>query len=94
MKKKYANKSPLMRFFHKYTGFIVMAIVGTVVIGAWYWYDVTDDSVFFEGWLCINIIKLSLNNFQHDNLTEHEHIRLHEISEQCFADEQFIAVEH
>ena len=86
MRDKYANKSPAMRFFHRYTGYITVAIFLGIVIPAWLYYDSTQ--FFFEGWDCgtINQYLLTGNDFgftPHDKLTEDEHIRIHEIYEQC-----------
>ncbi len=73
---KYANKSPRMRFFHKYTGLIVLSII-LVTVGL-SWAYTTSTQVFFEGWACEQI-----NGMDHTELIGDEHTRYHEIFEEC-----------
>ena len=73
---KYAKKTPKMRFFHKYTGVIVLSII-LVTIGLVWGYNETT-KVFFEGWSCEQI-----NGMDHTILFGDEHTRYHEIFEEC-----------
>jgi len=92
MRDKYTNKTPVMRFFHKYTGFIICGIAIAIIGPIWYLYD--EQSFYFENWSCIDVIKISLNFSSHELLTMTEHVRYHEILKQCFDDEMFIEFEH
>ena len=73
---KYANKTPGMRFFHKYTGLIVLSIILTIIAIAWLY--TTSTQVFFEGWSCEQI-----TNMDHNTLFDDEHTRYHEIQLEC-----------
>ena len=73
---KYAKKSPKMRFFHKYTGSIVLGILITVILLVWVYNE--SQAVFFEGWQCNDIVTLI-----GDELTPKENIRLNEIVAEC-----------
>lgn len=78
---KYANKTPAKRFFHKYTGSIVLFILITIILIVWIWNGTTQ--VFFEGWNCEQIKELGL-----EGLTVRELERWVEIAGEC-QDEQF-----
>ena len=73
---KYSNKTPRMRFFHKYTGLIVLSIILVVIATAWLYS--TSTQVFFEGWNCEQI-----NAMDHMTLFDEEHTRYHEIHAEC-----------
>ena len=73
---KYKNKSPRMRFFHKYTGLIVLSIVLTIIGIVWA-YD-NSLQVFFEGYDCTMI-----DLMDHRELFGKEHERFHEIYADC-----------
>jgi len=80
-REKYANKSKVMRFVHKNTGYLVVTVfllIATVIYFTW-----EDERIFFETWSCIHIEDLALDEFNHDNLTIDEHFRLHEIIITC-----------
>lgn len=47
---KYANKSPLMRFVHKYTGWLVLT-AGLLVLAMW-WNYIQVEQDFYETWTC------------------------------------------
>ena len=47
---KYGNKKPLMRFVHKYTGYIIVGGILAVAIPLYLDYDQKAD--FFERWTC------------------------------------------
>ena len=76
MRDKYAKKTPRMRFFHKHTGSIVLAILITVIFMVWIYNETT--KVFFESWSCSQI-----NGMDHDELLNRDHTRYHEIFEEC-----------
>ncbi len=65
-----------MRFFHKYTGVIVLSIV-LVTIGIVWAYD-NSLQVFFEGYTCEQIYAMD-----HRELFGKEHERFHEIQIAC-----------
>ena len=73
---KYSNKTPAQRFFHKYTGIIVLSIILTIIFISWGYMETT--KVFFEGWSCEQI-----RSMDHTILFGDEHIRYHEIYDGC-----------
>jgi len=76
MRKKYANKTPLKRFLHKYTGIIVLTIILSVVILFWTYNEV--NKVFFENWTCNEISEMKLSDLDQKSVT-----RYHEIISEC-----------
>lgn len=87
---KYGNKSPLMKFVHKNTGFLVCFGILAVAV-PWWFYEVNSQE-FFESWSCSNIQSYLLtydqeiypNDFpDHNHLSEKQHERLHEIILEC-----------
>lgn len=83
---KYGNKGPVAKFFHKNTGFIVAAILITSLYLVWSY--TASEMYFFETWPCwkLNEYLLTSNQYgfpPHDELTEEEHTRLHEIYREC-----------
>lgn len=87
---KYGNKTPLMKFLHKNTGFIVCGIILAIAVPL-YLYEVNSHE-FFESWSCGMMQAYLLTYDQeirdrgypdHDNLSEKQHIRLHEIIQEC-----------
>ena len=90
---KYGNKSPAKKFLHRYTGFIVCGalLASTVPLIL----IILEDQAFFEGWSCgkINQYLLTDEDFgfvSHDELTEEDHLRLHEIYLECGGDNEII----
>lgn len=90
MKEKYGNKSPLMRFIHKNTGFLVCFGILAVAV-PWYFYE-TNSQEFFEGWSCDRLQTYVLlynqdiykENFpDHEHLSEEQHMRFHEVIGEC-----------
>ena len=86
MRDKYANKTPLMRFFHKYTGFIFCAIVLSIAIPWWVDYD--SNLEFYDRWGCEQIKAYiytgeSFCQTPHDELSNTQHLGLHEIINEC-----------
>lgn len=82
MRDKYADKPPLARFFHRYTGLITFAIIISIVAVSWLYYENT--TVFFEHWSCNQVMSMSL-----DELTPKEFLRYEEIRAECL-DAQFM----
>ena len=87
---KYGNKSPFMKFVHKNTGYIVVGIFLAIAIPVFY--SMMESQEFFEKWSCGNLewYALSYNqefhkqNFpDHDNLTEEQHTKFHEVIAEC-----------
>ena len=87
---KYGNKSSLMKFVHKNTGYIVALGFGIVVITAWL--SITEQQEFFEKWTCGNLEWYALSYNQdifkqdfpdHDHLTEEQHNKFHEVIAEC-----------
>ncbi len=76
MRDKYENKTPVMRFIHRNTGYITISIVVPLLIISWMYYESTQ--VFFESWSCLGIMTVD-----DESLTELESIRYHEIVEDC-----------
>ena len=86
MRDKYANKSPVMQILHRYTGLIVVMICLPIMVFVWMDYD--KSQMFFEAWPCNTINSYAfLDNVRgfpsHDELSEDEHVRFHEIYEEC-----------
>lgn len=50
MKEKYGNKSPVMRFVHKYTGYIIASIILAIAIPIYLDYD--SNTTFYQRWTC------------------------------------------
>jgi len=76
LRDKYTNKTPVMRFLHKYTGGIGFSIIVVVIAISWYYYD--DSIVFFENWPCYAIYDMKT-----EGMTDKEHIRHQEIVKEC-----------
>tara|TARA_B100000470_G_scaffold172260_1_gene136583 strand:- start:897 stop:1166 length:270 start_codon:yes stop_codon:yes gene_type:complete len=53
MRKKYADKPPVARFFHKYTGFIVMGSILAIAGMSYLWYDSTLE--FYDRFTCSDV---------------------------------------
>jgi len=81
-----------MKFFHMYTGYIVIASVMSIIAITWLYYETSQ--MFFENFTCLSIVKLALNALAHESLNPAEHIKFHEILQICFNDEQFFEFEH
>lgn len=87
---KYGNKSPLGKFLHKNTGFLVCFGILAVLV-PWWFYEVNSQE-FFENWSCSNIQSYLLtydqniypNDFpDHAHLSDKQHQRIHEIILEC-----------
>ena len=76
MRDKYAGKSLPAKIFHKYTGFITVGIVLSIVAVSWYWYE--SETVFFENWSCNAVMSMPL-----DGLSPKEFNRYQEIKAEC-----------
>lgn len=79
---KYGNKSPLMKFVHKNTGYIIVGGILAVAIPVYLDYDQKAD--FFERWTCdmMETFEKGMatnNGLTHDNMNEQEHARFHKI---------------
>lgn len=78
---KYGNKSPLMRFVHQNTGYIIVGIILAVAIPLYLEYDQKAD--FFERWTCPMMYNYQIGNAtagnfpMHDKMTEEQHIKFH-----------------
>lgn len=87
---KYGNKSPAMKFLHKYTGFIVVGVFLAIAIPVYLYY--TEQQEFFEKWPCGTLEWYALSYNQeihnqdypdHDHLTEKQHLKFHEVISEC-----------
>jgi len=87
---KYATKSRPMRFFHRYTGYIVMSIFLAIMFSIYFYYDST--LYYFEKWLCPEITGFAKTD-GHLSMIEDEHMKFHEILQGCFDSEQFVGDE-
>lgn len=92
MKDKYSNKSAPMRFIHRYTGFIVFGGFLIAVFFIWDYYE--KQLYFFESYACEDIFAIARYPERHETLTEDEHLRLHEIIEECMQQGKFPTFEH
>lgn len=86
MRDKYQNKTPIMRFFHKYTGFIVVG-VSIAILAPWIAYSESQVE-FFERWPCniINGYVLVDNNDgnpSYADLTPEQLEKFHVILDEC-----------
>ena len=92
-KKKYDSKNPVVKFVHKNTGFIVMGISVVIIFYAWTLY--TEDQEFYSSWSCSKLYgyMVTESNYgypDHDDLTEAQHLKLHEIyANECTTDEEW-----
>jgi hypothetical protein len=87
-KDKYKDKSAPMRIFHTYTGYIVLVTVLLLIAIAFQLHS--DTLYFFESWSCeqmrdylLNDIQYSTGDKKHIDLTNDEHLRLHQIYAEC-----------
>lgn len=87
---KYGNKTPLMKFVNKNTGYIVAA--GFIICVVTVWFSITDEQEFFEKWSCGNLEWYVLTYNQeiykqdfpdHNHLTEEQHLKFHEVISEC-----------
>lgn len=99
MKKKTKKVSLVKKFFHwKYSGLIV---VPTVIISILFmWFSYTSTLEFYDQFSCEGLInyvtldkELGTEIPRHNELTEEQHLHLHEILQPCL-DEEFVNVEH
>ena len=75
-KEKYANKSPVMKIFHKYTGIILVVSVGSVILLGLLYNESQD--FYFEDYPCSTIVQMI-----GDERTPAESIRYEEILKEC-----------
>lgn len=80
---KYGNKSPVMRFVHKYTGYIVASIILAIAVPLYL--DYTAHEEFFSRWTCPMMENYQMGNAtagefpMHNDLTEEQHLKFHQI---------------
>lgn len=72
MRDRYSNKTPFWKFFHKYTGFITIAIITPIILTAWFVYD--DSQVFFENWTCGMIYDMKTDGLNFEETKRHAEI--------------------
>ena len=94
--KRYENLPPWKRFLHKNTGFLVMGAVVTIIAIAWILVEA--ESEFFHSWNCekIGYYMMSVENYgypNHDDLTEEQHLKLHELYASDCSDQKFIPID-
>ncbi len=88
MRKSQKNNSKLSRFaYYKYSGIIIFAPIIIFAIGLYVYID--DQNEFYSAWSCETINGYLLNEDVpdefplHDELTEKQHVKLHQIYEEC-----------
>ena len=90
---KYGNKSPLMRFVHKNTGYIIAGVALAIIIPLFL--SVQEEQFFFEKWSCakINQYFLSGDAFvgfpSYNEMTDGERKRFDQINNECGVLEMF-----
>lgn len=86
-KGKYDDKSLPLKIFHTYTGYIVVTIVLLTIALGFYLYS--ESLPFYESWSCDELRWYMLGNYEsynvksHIELTEAEHLRLHQVYDEC-----------
>jgi hypothetical protein len=85
-KDRYGSLSPLKKFAHKNTGYIVFGVI--LVIAVPLLYIEWNSYEFFEKWSCHTVWSYVLLDGggkypKHSELTEDQHVRLHEILAEC-----------
>lgn len=88
-KGKYDDKSLPLKIFHTYTGYIT--VIAALVIVASVFMLYVDSLPFYESWSCNQLYDYMLNdnlygnpdNKLHSELSEDEHLRLHQIYDEC-----------
>ncbi len=88
MRKSQKNNSKLSRFaYYKYSGIIVFAPIIIFAVGLYVYMD--DQNEFFSAWSCETINSYLLGEDvpdefpRHNELTEKQHVKLHQIYEEC-----------
>jgi hypothetical protein len=87
MKDKYKNLPLPLQIFHNYTGYI-MVVIGLLTIASVFLLY-ADSLPFFESWSCGQIREYNLGKLdsygdpKHFELTESEHLRFHQILDEC-----------
>lgn len=97
MSGKYQNKTPLMRFVHKYTGFIVVGVLVSIAIPV-YLYQV-DQLEFFERWNCEQLKTYYLldggSRFPHvSELTPQQMEKFNHVMDECKIDRNTIGADN
>jgi len=90
-----ATVSPITKFLHwKYSGLIVVPAAVLLILGGWFYYTSTLE--FFDHFSCQGLIDYATNKHDlgdayppHNELTEEQHLHLHEILEPCI-EQQFL----
>ena len=99
MRQSKQNNSKFSRFaYYKYSGIIVFApIIILAVIGYVY---MSTEQEFFSAWSCDTIndyllqIDIPEDMIQHNDLTDEQHLKLHEIHQECVDATPFTTNEH
>lgn len=88
MRKSQKNNSKLSRFaYYKWSGPIVFIPIIILAVGVYLYMDYQQE--FFSAWSCETINDYLLNKDvppefpKHNELTDKQHIRLHQIYEEC-----------
>ncbi len=86
--------SPLRKFYRwKWSGLIV--VPGAVALILFAWFSITSSFEFFETYSCETIynymmdVDVPKNITPHSELTEKQHLRLHEIFQECQDNNRF-----
>lgn len=80
-----------MQVLHKYTGFIVMGIMLAIAIPLYFDYE--DKKEFFHSFSCQQTFEYMMGTTfgftPHDELSDEQHINLHEIYQECANSKKF-----
>jgi len=82
--------SPLTKFYRwKYSGLIVVSGIVVIILAGWFYYTSTLE--FFDTWSCEGLIDYVMTDKdlgvpKHNELTEKQHLHLHEILQPCMDD--------
>ena len=90
---KYGTKSPVMKFVHKNTGYIIAGVVLAIIIPLFL--SVQEEQAFFEKWSCTKISQYYLSGDafvgfpSYSELEENEKKRFDQINNECGVLEMF-----